>query len=159
MKNIEIEFKFLVNPLFFKNHIKNKIIPIKITQAYIHGCKGYHTRVRLESLKNREKGTITTKTGSKPSRIEFEQVLDTEMVKTIIAHSTEVLVKERYLYIEGNFQWYIDFYPDFNYIVAEIELPSLDSPFPRPQWLGKDVTLDKKYSNQELAKRKKRSRK
>lgn len=159
MKNIEIEFKYLVDEEFFKKKVKNKIIPIKITQAYIHGCKGYHTRVRLENYKGIEKGSITTKTGSKPARMEFEQSLDVDHVKTIIEHSSEVLRKERFNYIENNFHWHIDYYPDFGYIVAEIELASRNDPFPHPAWLGKDVTMDKKYSNQELAKKKKRTKK
>lgn len=36
-------------------------------------------------------------------------------------------------------------------VVAEIELPAVDAPFPRPEWLGEEVTDDARYYNHHLA--------
>lgn len=37
-------------------------------------------------------------------------------------------------------------------IIAEIELPSEDTQFDKPQWLGKEVTQDTTYYNSTLSK-------
>lgn len=36
-------------------------------------------------------------------------------------------------------------------VVAEIELDAADAPFPRPDWLGQEVSDDPRYRNSELA--------
>ena len=35
-------------------------------------------------------------------------------------------------------------------VVAEVELPSVDSPFPRPAWLGREVSAQVRYYNVNL---------
>ena len=37
-------------------------------------------------------------------------------------------------------------------VIAEIELPHEDKVFEKPEWLGRDVTSDRRYSNASLAK-------
>jgi adenylate cyclase len=37
-------------------------------------------------------------------------------------------------------------------VVAEIELPNEDKAFEKPDWLGKEVTSDRRYSNASLVK-------
>ena len=41
---------------------------------------------------------------------------------------------------------------DEGLIIAEIELPSEDTQFDKPQWLGKEVTQDTTYYNSTLSK-------
>lgn len=36
-------------------------------------------------------------------------------------------------------------------VTAEIELPTEDTPFSKPAWLGEDVTNDHRYKNNNLA--------
>jgi len=38
-------------------------------------------------------------------------------------------------------------------ILAEIELPREDTPFPKPVWLGKEVTGDSQYYNAMLSRK------
>ena len=49
--------------------------------------------------------------------------------------------------------WEIDEFAGDNagLIVAEIELSRPDEPFARPEWLGADVSYDKRYYNSQLA--------
>ena len=49
--------------------------------------------------------------------------------------------------------WEIDEYhgPFEGHATAEVELPEEDHPFPRPEWLGKEVTDDHRFSNLALA--------
>jgi len=36
-------------------------------------------------------------------------------------------------------------------VTAEIELPSAETPFAKPDWVGEDVTNDHRYKNNNLA--------
>ena len=57
--------------------------------------------------------------------------------------------KRRYEIRAGGFTFEIDEYLGGNapLIVAEIELPAEDTPFPRPAWLGREITSDGRYTN------------
>ena len=47
----------------------------------------------------------------------------------------------------------MDFFEEENegLIVAEVELPSLETSLPLPEWIGREVTDDKRYTNGSLA--------
>lgn len=51
-------------------------------------------------------------------------------------------------------KWEVDEFheEDDGLIIAEIELPSEDTQFDKPQWLGKEVTQDSTYYNSTLSK-------
>lgn len=51
-------------------------------------------------------------------------------------------------------KWEVDEFhgEDEGLIIAEIELPSEDTQFDKPQWLGKEVTQDTTYYNSTLSK-------
>ena len=44
-------------------------------------------------------------------------------------------------------------HPRSGLVVAEIELPSADTPFELPRWAGEEVTDDPGYGNSELSRR------
>lgn len=54
----------------------------------------------------------------------------------------------------GMLKWEVDEFhgEDEGLIIAEIELPSEDTQFDKPQWLGKEVTQDTTYYNSTLSK-------
>ena len=60
--------------------------------------------------------------------------------------------KTRHLIRQGDLVWEIDEFHDANsgLVVAEIELPSADHPFERPDWLEEEVSDDKRYTNYAL---------
>ncbi len=60
--------------------------------------------------------------------------------------------KTRHRVMQGELVWEIDEFHDANngLIVAEIELPSADHPFERPDWLAEEVSDDKRYTNYAL---------
>ena len=53
---------------------------------------------------------------------------------------------------EGGFVWEIDEFIGVNQglIVAEVELESEDQRFPKPHWVGEEVTGDPRYFNSNL---------
>ena len=67
----------------------------------------------------------------------------------------EKIEKTRYLYEFKGHIWEIDEFHGENegLIVAEIELKSEDETFEKPDWLGKDISFDYKYTNNNLAKK------
>jgi CYTH domain-containing protein len=60
--------------------------------------------------------------------------------------------KRRYRVEHEGFLWEIDeFYEDnAGLIIAEIELESANQAFPRPPWVGAEVTHDPRYYNASL---------
>lgn len=61
--------------------------------------------------------------------------------------------KTRYLVPRGNHTWEIDVFHGNNegLIIAEIELSDEHEPFEKPDWLGEEVTHDKRYRNARLS--------
>jgi adenylate cyclase len=62
--------------------------------------------------------------------------------------------KERYLVpVSHSLTFEVDVFKGLNkgLVVAEIELPSIDTPFEKPEWLGKEVTGKVAYYNVMLA--------
>jgi CYTH domain-containing protein len=61
--------------------------------------------------------------------------------------------KKRYIVPNGAHVWEVDVFEGVNegLVVAEIELGSEDEAFDKPNWLGNEVSSDRKYSNSELS--------
>ena len=62
-----------------------------------------------------------------------------------MAMSTKALLE----HILRKLKWEIDEFrmPNAGLVMAEIELPSEDAPFVRPDFLGEEVTYDARYYN------------
>jgi len=60
--------------------------------------------------------------------------------------------KLRYHIPDGEFIWEVDEFLGVNkgLVIAEIELEDEDQDFPRPSWIGSEVTGDPKYYNSNL---------
>ena len=63
-----------------------------------------------------------------------------------------LIEKTRYLIPQGELCWEVDVFEGDNagLTVAEIELPSEDTSFARPEWLGEEVSGDLRYYNSSL---------
>ena len=152
MDNIEIERKFLVkNKNFKKLSFKSE----KIIQGFLSSVAERTVRIRIkENL-----GYITVKgisniTGT--TRFEWEKEISIEEAKSLLAICEPGTIdKRRYIVkADGDLVFEVDeFYGENEgLIVAEIELPSEDTKFSKPEWLGKEVTGDVKYYNSMLMK-------
>ena len=89
------------------------------------------------------------------TRSEFEYEIPLVHAQAMMADMCPFkMEKYRYRVEFEGFVYEIDEYFGDNapLIVAEIELPSEDTEFPKPSWLGKEITSDGKFTNAYLSK-------
>lgn len=146
----EIERKFLVAGNF-KEYVSKAT---RITQGYLSSVPERTVRVRIKG----EKGFITVKgigNDSGASRFEWEKEIPVADVQELLKICEPgVIDKTRYLVEVGSVVFEVDeFYGDNEgLIVTEVELNSEDQAFEKPEWLGEEVTGDKRYYNSMLMK-------
>jgi adenylate cyclase len=147
----EIEKKFLVKGDFMPLVVKQT----RITQGYLSSVPERTVRVRIKG----EKGFLTIKgigNESGASRYEWEKEISIEDAKALLAICEPgVIDKTRFIVkADGDLVFEVDeFYGENEGLtVAEIELPSEDTAFSQPAWLGEEVTGEVKYYNSMLMK-------
>lgn len=147
----EIEKKFLVMGDSFKGEASKST---RITQGYLSSVPERTVRVRIKG----SAGFITIKgigNSSGASRYEWEKEIPVSEVEELLKICEPgVIDKTRYEVKCGDLKFEVDEFYGENQglVVAEIELPSEDTHFDRPQWLGEEVTGDAKYYNSMLMK-------
>jgi adenylate cyclase len=143
---IEIERKYLVKSDDFKSVFSKKS---EIAQGYLSSVAERTVRIRIKG----EKGFLTIKgigneTGI--SRFEWEKEIAVDEAKQLLKLCEKgVIEKTRY---EVNYQNHIieiDVFHGENegLILAEIELKDENETIEKPDWLGEEVTNDKRYYN------------
>lgn len=146
---VEIERKFLVNGDDYK---KESVENYRISQGYLNSHPERTVRVRIKG----DKAYITIKGKSSAtglSRYEWEKEIPVpeaeELIKLCEPGKIE---KTRYnVKCEGHTYEVDEFFgKNEGLVIAEIELASEDADFPRPQWLGEEVTGDNRYYNSRL---------
>lgn len=150
---IEIEHKFLIHPEHIDDLMRDlqNIKPSYISQGYLNTDKERTVRVRIRN----KKAYFTVK--GKPvglSKKEFEYEMPLADAKEMIEMCTVAITKERYVLDAGNgLSWEVDIFKGQNegLILAEIEVPSENTPFAFPSWLGEDISQNYKYYNSQLA--------
>ncbi|MFK5855205.1 MAG: CYTH domain-containing protein [Bacteroidota bacterium] len=147
----EIERKFLVVGDFKPMVTKET----RITQGYLSSIPERTVRARIKG----DKGFLTIKgigSASGASRYEWEKEISTiEAQELLNICEPGVIDKTRFIVPEkSGLKFEVDeFYGDNEGLtVAEIELPSEEHPFDKPEWLGEEVTGDVKYYNSMLMK-------
>ena len=146
---MEIERKFLVcgEPWL---EARNSL---RLRQGYLSSGGLATVRVRVGS----ETAWLTVKGPSVGiSREEYEFTIPRPDGEAMLALCRDSIVeKVRYRVPLGPHCWEIDVFEGSNrgLVVAEIELGSEDEEFERPDWLGEEVSFDKRYRNASLSKR------
>ena len=147
----EIELKFLVKG-DFKPFVTEKT---EITQAYLSTNSNRTVRIRIRD----KKGYINIKGAAKVSgimRYEWEQEILPEDARDLMELRESGLVeKTRFIVPAGNgLKFEIDEFHGDNegLLMAEIELPSADTSFEKPDWLGEEVTGNPSFYSAELSK-------
>ena len=147
----EIERKFLVKGDFKSSVVKDT----RIVQGYLSSVPERTVRIRVKG----EKGFITIKgigNASGASRYEWEKEISTIEAKELLELCEPgVIDKTRFIVpADGELFFEVDeFYGDNEGLtVAEIELPTEETPFTKPEWLGEEVTGDVKHFNSMLMK-------
>jgi adenylate cyclase len=141
----EIERKYLI-----KDDILN--LPAegnRIVQGYLWSEIGKSMRIRI----TKGKGFLTIKTGTNPlSRLEYEYEIPMTDAEELLDQCDKKIEKTRFIIVVARMNWEVDVFEGENkgLIVAEIELKSEDQEFEKPEWLGMEVTQDKRYLNVNL---------
>ena len=143
----EIERKFLVKEGAWRN-----VKGTRYLQGYLNSAKERNVRVRTME----DKAYLTIKgIAIGASRMEFEYEIPLQDADELLEICEKPLIeKTRYKVQEGGFVWEVDvfFRENQGLIVAEVELESEDQEFPKPDWVGEEVTGDPRYFNSNLIK-------
>jgi len=143
----EIERKFLL-----KKHTWPNEIAMRYRQGYLNSTKERTVRVRTIG----DKGYLTVKgVAVGASRLEFEYEIPIQDANILLDICEKPLIeKNRYKVVEGGFVWEIDefFGENRGLVIVELELESEDQEFPKPDWVGEEVTGDPRYFNANLIK-------
>lgn len=146
---LEIERKFLVVGDFKAMAASHS----RIVQGYICPDKGRTVRVRLRG----EKGYLTIKGPSLDgglTRYEFEKEITLDEALSLLRLCQPGIIdKVRWLVpMPDGHTFEVDEFHGENegLVMAEVELGAADEPFLRPDWLGEEVTGDRRYYNSQL---------
>jgi CYTH domain-containing protein len=146
---MEIERKFLVKGDFYPYVTKKE----RIVQAYLTTTLERTVRIRIKGAK----AFISIKgaTGENGfSRLEFEYPIPVRDARELMGLAQPGLIeKERHYVPYENHLFEVDvFHGDKEgLIVAELELQTENEAFEKPDWLGEEVTFDRRYYNAYLA--------
>ncbi len=147
--SIEIERKFLLK----NDSWKKNTAGIYYVQGYLNQTGENTVRIRIAG----EKAFLTIKGKSEGiSRQEFEYKIPVEDAKDLLKLSqTPVIEKIRYKIEYAGKYWEVDEFLGKNagLLVAEIELNAENEVFEKPDWVGKEVSGDKRYYNSYLARK------
>lgn len=143
----EIEHKYLVKD---KSYLDIADFYVEIKQGYL--CKEPERTVRVRTCDRRAFITVKGLTvGGKRREYEYEIPYDdaVEMLGMCIG---DVIEKRRYILRYEGFKWEVDeFYGKHEGLVmAEIELPTEDTPYKIPPFAGENVTGNPAYYNSNL---------
>ncbi|MCQ2196688.1 MAG: CYTH domain-containing protein [Bacteroidaceae bacterium] len=146
----EIERKFRVVGEF--KHLSTNCTHIQ--QGYISSGNGRTVRVRIRD----EKGYLTIKGPSNAAglaRFEWEKEIPVSEAEALMSICEPGIIdKHRYLVPVGNHVFEVDEFHGDNdgLIMAEVELGSEDEEYDRPEWLGVEVTGDRRFYNSHMRK-------
>lgn len=146
---IEIERRFLVaRPDWRQRAVAAK----RIAQAYLSVTPEAAVRLRIV---NGEAAWLTIKSGNAGiARAEFEYPIPAADAEEMMALRTGIVIeKRRHIAEIGGDRWEVDVFEGAlsGLVIAEIELDDAGRDFQRPDWLGREVTDDGRYSNAALA--------
>jgi adenylate cyclase len=148
---MEIERKFLVKGEYKMYAVRS----FRIVQGYLSSVTGRTVRIRIKG----DKGYITIKGKSNESglsRYEWEKEIPLdEAEELLLLCEPRAIDKTRFEVPAGKHIFEVDeFYGDNQGLtMAEVELESEDEPFTTPDWLGMEVTGDRRYYNSSLTKK------
>lgn len=146
---LEIEHKFLTADDSWRDQISHSVL---YKQGYLSSGPQGSIRVRVaddQAWLNIKSATIGT------SRLEFEYPIPLADANTLLAElcCKPLIEKVRHFVEHAGHTWEIDEFLGDNrgLIVAEIELAEVGAHFARPAWLGREVTDDVRYYNNNLS--------
>jgi adenylate cyclase len=151
---VEIERKFLLaNDAWRQAIVRSE----RIAQGYLVGARALHeghARASVRVRRTGEQAWLNIKSATLGiERAEFEYAVPADDAEAMLATLCDgVLEKIRHHVEVDDTLFEIDEFLGDNagLVVAEVELPAADAPFPRPAWLGREVSALGRYYNVNL---------
>lgn len=150
MSGLEIERKFLVH---------KRMDWKRLASSCSHIQQGYFAAVNTVRVRIRDdKGYLTIKGPSRNgglSRYEFEKEITLqEAQQLMLSCESGVIDKHRYLVPYAGHTFEVDEFHGDNdgLVMAEVELKSENEPFESPDFIGKEVTGDRRFYNSHMRK-------
>lgn len=144
--------------------IEESVARSHLVQGYICRESGRTVRVRLEEAMGvdgevpESRGRLTIKgrsTADGVSRSEWEYEIPGSDAEGLMGLCTgRIIDKHRYIVPAGDgMKWEVDVFHGVHegLVLAEIEMERGDCQFDRPDWLGEEVTGDRRYYNSVLS--------
>ncbi|HWU76995.1 MAG TPA: CYTH domain-containing protein [Rhodanobacter sp.] len=151
---IEIERKFLLTDDSWRMHVERSE---PMAQGYLVGAQALRDGQARASVRARlagEHAWLNIKAATPGiARAEFDYPIPVDDARAMLASLCDgVLEKIRHhVRVDGTLFEVDEFGGDnAGLIVAEVELPAVDAPFPRPPWLGREVSALTRYYNVNL---------
>lgn len=146
---VEIERKFLVNGDVWRSLGSGTVY----RQGYLMAEPGKTVRVRVAG----DQGFITIKGASQGiARSEFEYPIPLADAEELLANLCDrpLIEKTRYKIPLDNVVWEVDEFAGENtgLIMAEVELQDANQSIQIPDWIGQEVSGDRRYYNAYLSK-------
>ena len=145
----EIERKFLVTSDAWRTDV---IIRKHLCQFYLSVSGPSSVRVRISDNANARLTIKSVEAGMRRSEFEYAIPLDdAESMRSLAVGS--IIEKTRHIVPAGDLHWEIDEFegPNHGLVIAEIELPSVGHSIEHPNWLGEEITDNRRYYNAALA--------
>jgi adenylate cyclase len=123
----------------------------RMSQGYIAAGEKASVRVRIAG----QRAALNIKMGGLvAARDEYEYEIPLEHARELLASCAQLVEKTRHIVPAGELEYEIDEFHGANegLVVAEIELDDEHQEFPRPEWLGQEVTHLERYYNVRLVK-------
>lgn len=146
----EIERKFLVSGDGWREGATGTAY----LQGYLCNENSHSVRVRLAG----ERAMLTVKGGGHGiERAEFEYPIPAADARQLLEQFAQgpLIEKTRYCVRHGGHTWEIDEFDGCNagLIIAEVELESADEAVAMPDWIGREVSTERRYFNASLSQR------
>ena len=142
---VEIERKFKV-----KEHFRPTGVGIEMAQGYLSRDPRRTVRIRIAGIQ----GFLTIKGETcGATRSEYEYEIPEEEARELLALcDTPLVEKTRYVEMFCGKRWEVDIFHGANegLRVAEIELAAEAEEFALPEWVGDEVTGERRYYNAAL---------
>lgn len=151
-QQMEVERKFRVR----QDRLPDLSEGSRLAQGYLSFVPVVRVRT-VHRPDGAEEGYLTIKGEGLTNRSEFEYEIPYPEATALLELAQAAIVrKTRYRFpVEGapELHWELDIFEGENegLVIAEVELPDVEYPFPRPEWLGEDVSHDSAYQNAQLA--------
>ena len=141
---LEIEDKYLIKCNKWRTLVTEST---HISQTYMLGLKSVTIRTRIDD--NRPAILCVKLADRKNGTPEYEWRIPTLLARLCSMRNSRTLEKIRHRVPWHDVVIEVDEFLGSlqGLVVAEVELPSRDHTYPKPDWFGQNVTADKRYKN------------